>query len=109
MSDSYLDRFVRAVEEGDRGVFVGPDAEGRRLLAEYLDDHYDPPLVLDFTEAEFEEAVHATGRGARSLWPEVPEPEAGIRLMLVHLYESMRKEKRPTRRIYVSRGQLWAE
>jgi hypothetical protein len=109
MSDSYLDRFVRAVEEGDRAVFGGPDADGHRLLAKYHDDRYAPPLVLDFTNDEFDAAVRTTGSLARSLWPDAPEPEAGIRLMLVHLYESMRGMKRPQRRVYISEGQLWAE
>ncbi|OLT13363.1 hypothetical protein BJF78_03155 [Pseudonocardia sp. CNS-139] len=80
MSETDLDRFVRAVEEDDRAVFVGPDAEGRRLLAKYHDDHFDPPLVLDFTDAEFEAAVHSTARsGGLSLWPDAASrrPESG--------------------------------
>jgi hypothetical protein len=109
MSDSYLDRFLRAVEEDDHAVFIGPDDHGSRHLVKYHDDHFDPPLLLDFTEKDFDSAVHATGHSARSLWPDDPEPEAGIKLMLVHLYESMSKEKRPRRRIYISEGQLWVE
>lgn len=109
MSDSYLDRFVKAVEGSEHAVFVGPDEHSHRHLVKYHDDHFDPPLVLDFTEEEFDAAVHATGRNARSLWSDVPEPEAGIKLMLVHLYESMSKERRPRRRIFISEGQLWAE
>lgn len=110
MSDSYLDRFVSAVEKGDRAVFVGSDIHGHRRLSEYRGLRFDPPLVLDFTEEEFEAAMHAAARGGGlSLWPDVPEPEAGIRLMLVHLQESLTGMSRPSRRVYVSEGQLWAE
>jgi hypothetical protein len=109
MSVSYLDRFLRFVEQSDHAVFVGPDTTGNRHLAKYHDDEFAPPLLLDFTEEEFDAAVLATGRSARSLWPDDPEPEAGLKLMLVHLYESLSVERRPERRIYVSGGQLWAE
>jgi hypothetical protein len=109
MGESYLDRLVRAAEEEDRAVFAGPDADGHRLLVEYRGEHFDPPLVFDFTEEEFDAAVREAGPDGRTLWPEVPEPEGGFRLLLVHLYESLSGEKRPTRRVYVSRGQVWAE
>jgi hypothetical protein len=109
MRDSYLDRFLRAVEASDHAVFTGPDERSRHHLVKYHDDHFEPPLLLDFTEKDFDDAVRATGRNARSLWPDDPEPEAGIKLMLVHLYESMSKEERPQRRIFISKGQLWAE
>jgi hypothetical protein len=109
MQQSYLHRLIRTAEEEDRAVFIGPDARGHRMLAEYRGDRFDPPLVLDFTEEEFDAAVREAGPDGRSLWPEVPEPEGGFRLLLVNLYESLSGMKRPTRRIYVSRGQLWAE
>jgi hypothetical protein len=109
MGVAYLDRFVKTVEESDHAVFTGPDEHRRRHLVKYHDDRFDPPLLLDFTEEEFDAAVHATGRDARSLWPDDPEPEAGIKMMLVHLYESMSVERRPRERIYLSNGQLWAE
>ena len=70
---------------------------------------FDPPLMLDFSEEEFEATVRSAGPGARSLWPEVPEAEAGVRLLLVHLYESLCGMKTPVRRVYLSEGQVWAE
>lgn len=110
MSDSHLETFIRAVEADDRAVFLGPDAQGHRLLAEYRGLRFDPPLVLDFSEEEFESALHATARGGgRSLWPDVSEPEAGIRLMLVHLQESLTGMTQPSRRVYIADGPLWAE
>ena len=109
MSDSYLDRFLKAVEASDHAVFIGPDERSRRHLVKYHDDHFDPPLLLDFSEEDFDGAVRATGRNARSLGPDDREPDAGMKLMLVHLYESMSKERRPRRRIFISEGQLWAE
>jgi hypothetical protein len=109
MDESYLDRLVRAVEEEDRAVFVGPDADGHRLLAEYRGDRFDPPLVFDFTDDEFDAAVREASPDGRTLWPEVPEPEGGFRLLLVHLYESLSGMKRPHRRVYVSEGQVRAE
>ncbi|OZM82566.1 hypothetical protein [Pseudonocardia sp. MH-G8] len=110
MSTTYLDQFVRAIEAGDRAVVVGPDDSGHRALLGYQGEHYDPPLVLDFSDEQFEAAVYATARsGGSSLWPDVPEPEAGIRLMLVHLEESLMSTKPVSRRIYIAEGQLQAE
>ena len=108
MSDSYLDRLIRSVEDEDHGVFVGRD-EGRLLLAEYRGDRFDPPLLFDFTEEEIDAAVREVGRDGKKLWPEVPEPEGGFRLLLVHLYESLNSTRVPTRRVYVARGQIRAE
>lgn len=45
----------------------------------------------------------------KTLWSEVPEPEGGFRLLLVHLYESLNSVKGPTRRVYVAAGQVRAE
>jgi hypothetical protein len=109
MTESYLDRFVRAVEVDDHAVFIGPDADGHRLLAEYHAHRFDPPLILDFSEEEFDETVRSAGPGAHSLWPDVPDAEAGFRLLLVHLYESLSGMKTPVRRIYLAKGQVWAE
>jgi hypothetical protein len=108
MGDSYLDRLIRAVENEDDAVFVRRD-EGRVLLAEYRGERFDPPLLFDFTEEEFEAAVREAGPDGKTLWPEVPEPEGGYRLLLVHLYESLTGMRIPTRRVYVSNGQIWAE
>ena len=108
MGDSYLDRLVRSVEDQDQGVFTGGD-EGRLLLTEYRGDRFDPPLLFDFTEEELDAAVRAAGRDGTTLWPEVPEPEGGFRLLLVHLYERLNSTRIPTRRVYVLRGQIWAE
>ena len=108
MGDSYFDRLIRSVEDEDHGVFVGHD-EGRLLLAEFRGERFDPPLLFDFTEEELDAAVREAGRDGKSLWPEVPEPEGGFRLLLVHLDESLMSTKTPTRRVYVSRGQIWAE
>ncbi|GAA1285513.1 hypothetical protein GCM10009609_58760 [Pseudonocardia aurantiaca] len=109
MNDGYLDRFVRAVEEGDRAVFVAPDVDGHRLLAEYHGRRFDPPLVFDFDEEEFVAALHGAGRGGRSLWPDLPEPEVGFRLMLVYLYESIDAVGPPLRRVFISDNELQAE
>jgi hypothetical protein len=66
--------------------------------------------VLDFSDEQFEAAVYATARsGGTSLWPEVPEADAGIRLMLVHLEEGLMSTRPVSRRIYISEGQLRAE
>ncbi len=108
MSDSYFDRLIRSVEDEDHGVFVGRD-QGRLLLAEFRGERFDPPLLFDFTEEELDAAVRAAGRDGKTLWPEVPEPEGGFRLLLVHLDESLMSTRIPTRRVYVSRGQIWAE
>jgi hypothetical protein len=109
MTMSYLDRLVKSVEDEDGGVFIGPDAEGHLLLSEYRGDHFDPPLLLDFTEEEFDAAVHEAGPSGSSVWPEVPAPEGGYRLLSVHLYESLSKEKTPVRRVYIAEGQIRAE
>ena len=108
MGDSYFDRLVRSVEDEDHGVFVGRD-EGRLLLAEFRGVRFDPPLLFDFTEEELDAAVRAAGRDGTTLWPEVPEPEGGFRLVLIHLDESLMSTSIPTRRVYVTRGQIWAE
>ena len=108
MGDSYFDRLVQAVEDDDHGVFVRRD-DGGLLLAEYHGDQFDPPLLFDFTAEELDATVRETGRDAKTLWPEVPEPEAGFFLLLVHLYESLNGMRPPTRRVYLSRGQIWAE
>ena len=108
MADSYLDRLVGSVQDEDQGVFVARD-DGRLLLAEYRGERFDPPLLFDFDADEFEAAVREAGPDGRTLWPEVPEPEGGFRLLLVHLYESLNSSKTPTRRVYVADGQVWAE
>jgi hypothetical protein len=108
MGDSYFDRLIRSVEDDDHGVFVGRD-QGRLLLAEYHGERFDPPLLFDFTEEELDAAVRAAGRDGKTLWPEVPEPEGGFYLLLVHLEESLNSTRIPTKRVYVSNGQIWAE
>ena len=108
MGDSFFDRLIRSVEDEDRGVFVGRD-EGRLLLAEFRGERFDPPLLFDFTEEELEAAIREAGRDGTTLWPEVPEREGGFRLLLVHLDESLMSTRTPTRRVYVSGGQIWAE
>ena len=108
MGESYFDRLIRSVEDEDQGVFLGRD-EGRLLLAEYRGDRLDPPLLFDFTEEELDAAVRQAGPSGISVWPEVPEPEGGFRLVLVHLFESLNSTTTPTRRVYVARGQIWAE
>jgi hypothetical protein len=109
MGMSYLDRLVKAVEDEDDGVFIGPDADGHLHLARYRGDRFDPPLLLDFTEEEFEAAVHEAGASGSSVWPELPAPEGGYRLLSVHLYESLAREKTPVRRVYIAEGQIQAE
>jgi hypothetical protein len=109
MGMSYLDRLVKAVEDEDGGVFIGPDADGHLFLAKYRGDRFDPPLLLDFTEEEFDTAVHEAGPSGSSVWPELPAPEGGYRLLSVHLYESLSREKTPVRRVYISEGQIWAD
>lgn len=109
MTMSYLTRLVKAIEEEDGGLFAGQDADGHLLLAEYRGNRFVPPLVLDFTEEEFDAAVHTAARGGGSAWPGVSAPEGGYRLLSVHLYESMSGERTPTRRLYLSNGQIWAE
>lgn len=106
MTQSYLARLAKAIEDEDGGVFAGRDVDGHLLLAQYHDDRFDPPLVLDFTEEEFDAAVHAAGT---SPWPGASAPEGGYRYLSVHLYESMSAGKPPTRRIYLSEGQIHAE
>jgi len=110
MSNPYLDQFISAIEAGDNAIVAAPDGKGHHRLVEYQGERYDPPLVLDFSDEQFEAAVYATARGGgTSLWPDVPEPQAGIRLMLVHLEESMMGMRRPQRRVYFSEGQIQAE
>ena len=108
MGDSYFDRLVKSVEDYDHGVFVRDD-EDRFLLAEYHGQRFDPPLLFDFTADELDVAVRQAGPSGKTLWPEVPEPEGGYRLVLVHLEESLNSTRIPTRRVYVARGQIWAE
>jgi hypothetical protein len=107
VADSYLARLVRSVEDEDRGVFARRD--GRLLLAAYRGERFDPPLLLDVTDEEFDAAVREAGPTGTTLWPDAPEPEGGFRLLLVHLDESLSGMQRPTRRIYVAEGQVWAE
>jgi hypothetical protein len=109
MGMSYLDRLVKAVQDEDGGVFIGPDADGHLFLAEYRGDRFDPPLLFDFTAEEFDAAVREAGSSGSSVWPELPAPEGGYRLLSVHLYESLSGEKIPSRRVYISDGQIWAE
>lgn len=110
MSNTYLDQFVSAIEAGDRAIVAHPDESGRRRLLEYQGERYDPPLVLDFSDEQFEAAVYATARsGGTWLWPDVPEAQAGIRLMLVHLEEGLMSTRPVSRRVYISEGQLRAE
>jgi hypothetical protein len=104
---SHLSRLVEAIEHENGGVFAGPDADGHLLLAEYRGDRFEPPLVLDFTEEEFDSAVLAAGRS--STQPGVSAAKGGYRLLSVHMYESLSGERAPTRRVYLSGGQLWAE
>jgi hypothetical protein len=104
---SYYDRLVRSVQDEDQGVFVTRD-DGCLLLAEYRGERFDPPLLFDFTAEELEVAVRAAGPLGRTLRPDAPEPEGGFGLVLVHLDESLRSG-RPTRRVYVADGQIWAE
>jgi hypothetical protein len=106
MQMSYLARLVKSVEDEDDGVFVGPDSAGHFHLTEYRGERFDPPLLFDFTEQEFDAAVHEAGASG---WPEVPAAEGGYRLLSVHLYESLSGEKTPTRRVYIADGQIWAE
>ena len=108
MGDSYFDRLIRSVEDEDHGVFVERD-EDRLLLAEFGGVRFDPPLLFDVTEEELDAAVRHAGPSGVTLWPEVPEPEGGFRLVLIHLDESLRSTRIPTRRVFVSRGQIWAE
>ena len=108
MGGSYLDRLIKSVEDEDHGLFVGR-RESRLLLTEYRGDRFDPPLLFDFTEEELDAAVRELGRDGKKLWPDVAEPEGGFRLLLVHLYESLNSTTIPTRRVYVSRGQISAE
>jgi hypothetical protein len=100
MSASYLSRFVDVIRDNDGGVFTEPDAEGRHRLIEYGGHVFANPVTLDFTEAEFTDAVEAIGRSGQSLWPEVAPMEAGFRLILVHLQESMATLKQEPTRMY---------
>jgi hypothetical protein len=109
MTHSFLDRFVRAVELDYGAVFAGPDADGHRLLLEFAGDHYDPPLVLDFGEEEFEAAVHGMEGSGHSVWPDAPPAEGAVRLMTIHLEESLRSTRPISQRVYISEGQLYAE
>jgi hypothetical protein len=99
-TDSYLARFVGDVRDHDGGVFTTPDADGRHRLAEFYGRRFDPPIVLEFTEAEFDDAIKALGRSGKELWPEVPPMDAGLRLALVHLTESMATLKHEPTRMY---------
>ena len=109
MSHSLLDRFLRAAEADYGAVFSEPDADGRHHLIEFAGDRYDPPLVIDFSAAEFEAAVDSVRGSAQSVWPDVPPAEAAIRLMTVHLEESLLSTKSVSRRAYLSGGQIHAE
>jgi hypothetical protein len=109
MSHPFLDRFLRAVEADYGAVFAGPDADGHRLLVEFAGDRYDPPLVVDFGEEEFEAAVRRLEKSGHSVWPEVPPVEGAIRLMTVHLEESLLSTRPVSQRVYIAEGQIWAE
>src|SRR5688500_15066997 len=109
MSHPFLDRFLRAVEVDYGAVFTEPDADGDRFLVEFAGDRYDPPLVLDFSADEFEAAVHAAEGSGQSLWPDVPAVEGAIRLMTIHLEESLLSTRPVSRRIYISEDQIQAE
>jgi hypothetical protein len=58
---------------------------------------------------EFEAAVHETEIGGHHLWPEVPPAEGAIRLMSIHLEESLLSTKPVSRRIDISEGQIRTE
>jgi hypothetical protein len=105
MADSYLTRFVKVIEK-EGGRFAGHDDKGRLLLAEYLDEQFEPPLVLDFDEDEFLEGLQAMGDSGQHLWPDVSALEGAYRLALVHLYEGIVKIKRqpPTRMHFTTSG-----
>jgi hypothetical protein len=102
-------RFLQIVEGDYRAVFTEPGADGGRHLIEFAGDRYDPPLLVDFTDEEFEAAVHGTEDSGHHVWPEVPPVEGAIRLMSIHLEESLLSTRPVSRRIYISEGQLRAE
>lgn len=106
MADSYFARFVKVIEK-EGGRFVGRDDKGRLLLTEYLDEHFDPPLVLDFDEGEFLKGLEAMGDSGQSLWPEISALEGAYRLALVHLYEGVVKIKsHPPSRMHFTKSGL---
>jgi hypothetical protein len=105
MAESYLTRFVKVIEK-EGGRFAGHDPKGRLLLAEYLDEHFDPPIVLDFDEDEFLATMELIGNRSQGIWDEETPAERGFRLALVHLYESVVMVKHPVRRMYFDNGQL---
>jgi hypothetical protein len=109
MSHPFLNRFLRIVEGDYGGVLTEPAADGHRCLVEFTGDRYDPPLLLDFTDEEFVAAVHDMEDSGHQVWPDVPPTEGAIRLMSVHLEESLRSEKPVSRRVYLSSGQIHAE
>ena len=109
MRESHLSRFISAIENGDRGVFSEPDAEGRPLMVEYAGQRFDPPVVLDFTETELFNAVTSMGHRSQSLWPDIPAAEVGFRLALIHLEESIDPLTHQPTRVYFAGDQLRVE
>jgi hypothetical protein len=99
-SASYLSRFIDVVRDNDGGVFTTPDVEGRHRLVEYDGWRFAQPVTLDFTETEFDDAIKTLARSGKELWPEVPPTDAGLRLALVHLTESMATLKHEPTRMY---------
>jgi hypothetical protein len=106
MANSYLARFVKVIEN-EGGKFVGRNAEGRLLLAEYRDQHFDPPVVLDFDDDEFLAGLEVMGDSGQFLWPEVSALEGAYRLALVHVVESVDTLDHPPSRMHFTTGGLW--
>ena len=66
MPKSHLSRFVDVITNNDGAVFAEPSADGRHQLVEYCGRRFDPHVVLDFTESEFDAALEAIGRSSQS-------------------------------------------
>jgi hypothetical protein len=90
-------------------VFREPDTNGRPLLVEYSGRRFDPPVILDFTEAELLAALTSIGRRSQSLWPDIPATEVGFRLALVHLEESIDPLTHQPTRVYFADDHLMVE
>jgi hypothetical protein len=106
---SHLSRFFDVITNHNGGVFAEPSADGRHQLVEYYGRRLDPPVVLDFTESEFDAALEAMGRSSQSLWPDAPPMQVGLRLALVHLLESMDPQTPQPRRMYINSSGLMVE
>jgi hypothetical protein len=106
---SHLSRFVDVITNNDGAVFAEPSADRRHQLVEYDGRRFDPPVILDFTESEFDAALEAIGRSSQSLWPGAPPMEVGLRLALVHLLESMDPQTPQPRRMYINSSGLMVE